>query len=287
MAPAAEARPLRVMSINQCTDQLVLALLPRTRIVSVTSLSRDPRLSLLSDRAMRVAVNHGLAEEVVRDRPDLIVAGSFSTPATRAFLRRLGYPLLEVDEADDFAAIRRITRQVAAAVGEGPRGEVLIAHMDRTLAALAREPVPTTRVAAWDGAGFNARPGSLYAAILAAAGARNVAAEPRFAGAGAADAELLLAAAPDVIVQGTAREPSLRDAVIRSPVVRQYWRGRTVTMPAALTMCGTPFAADAAVALRRALQLATTRIPPAVRVERRPDTCAQAPRLCSGPAGVK
>ena len=254
LSPAgAGARPLRVMSINQCTDQLVLALLPPARIVSVTSLSRDPRLSLLSSRAMRVPVNHGQAEEVARDRPDLIVAGSFSTPATRALLKRLGYRVLEVDEADDFAAIRRITRQVAHAVGEGPRGEALIAHMDRTLAILAREPGPAVRVAAWDGAGFNARPGSLYAAILSAAGTRNVAAEPRFAGASAADAEVLLAAAPDLIVHGTAHEPSLRDAVIRSRVVRRHWRGRTVAMPAALTMCGTPFAADAALALRRAL----------------------------------
>jgi iron complex transport system substrate-binding protein len=252
-------KPLRVMSMNQCTDQLVLALLPPERIASVTWLSRNPDGSLMQRAAMQVGINHGLSEEVVRQRPDLVVAGSFTTPATRGLLRRLGYPMIEVDGADSFADIRRITRQVAAAVGEVARGEALIARMDRQLADLARDPGPPLRVAAWDGAGFSARPGSLYDEVLRAAGVTNVANAPPASGYGKPDTEVLLLTAPTLLVKGAGlgRPPGLRENVERHPVVRRFWDGaRTVTLRPAYYICGTPLVAEAALHLRAELRAA-------------------------------
>ncbi|MET0248349.1 MAG: ABC transporter substrate-binding protein [Sphingobium sp.] len=252
-------RPMRVMSMNQCVDQLVLALLPPGRIASVTWLARDPEGSLMARAAAHVPINRGLSEEVVRQKPDLVVAGSFTTPATRALLRRLGYPMIEVDHADSFEDIRRITRQVAKAVGEQARGEALIARMDRQLAALARDRGPPLRVAAWDGAGFNARDGSLFNTVLEAAGAVNVANRPPATGYGRPDVEVLLQTAPDLLVKGAGlgRKPSLRDNVERHRLVRRYWDGaRTLTIRQAYYQCGTPMVADAAMTLRRELRAA-------------------------------
>ena len=95
-AGAARARPLRVMSISDCGDQLVLALLPPSQIASVTWLARDPSASIMAREAMRVPVNHGAAEEVLRDRPDLVIAGTYTTPVARALLKRLHVPMLEL-----------------------------------------------------------------------------------------------------------------------------------------------------------------------------------------------
>ncbi|WBO21491.1 ABC transporter substrate-binding protein [Sphingomonas abietis] len=255
------AKPWRVMSLNQCTDQLVLALLPPDRIASVTWLSRDPETSVMAKAAMRVGINHGGAEEVVRQKPDLVIVGSFTTPATTAMLRRLGYPILEVPEAMSFADIRSATRQVAAAVGEPARGEALIAHMDAGLAALARETVRPVRVAAWDGAGFSAEKGSLYDAVLGAAGAINLADEPPASSYGAPDAEVLLAAAPELLLQGApgSGHPGLRDDVAHHPLVRRYWADRTVAVRPSVYFCGTPFAADGARMLRAQIQDAAAR----------------------------
>lgn len=256
-------KPMRVMSMNQCVDQLVLALLPPERIASVTWLSRDSDGSLLYREAARVGVNHGLSEEVVRQRPDLIVAGSFSTPATRALLKRLGYPMIEVDHAESFTDIRRITRQVAKAVGEEARGEALIARMDRQLAELARDPGPRLRVAAWDGAGFNASEGSLYNHVLEAAEAVNVANRPPASSYGWPDVEVLLLTAPTLLVKGASisRKPGLRDNVERHPLIRRYWDGdRTLTIRQAYYLCGTPLVADAALQLRDELRAAAARV---------------------------
>lgn len=259
VAPAPAAKPMRVMSLNQCTDQLVLALLPPERIASVTWLVRSPDGSLMHRQADRVDVNHGLAEEVVRQQPDLVIAGSFTTPATRGLLRRLGYPMIEVGNAGSFDAIRTTTRQVAKAVGEEARGETLLARMDRQLADLARNPGPPLRVAAWDSAGFSATKGSLFDAVLSAAGAVNVANEPPASGYGKPDTETLLTSAPALLVKGAKinHKPGLQDNFDRHPLIRRYWDGaRTLTIPQSYYVCGTPFVGEAALKLRQELRAA-------------------------------
>ncbi|OHD04639.1 MAG: hypothetical protein A2885_15545 [Sphingopyxis sp. RIFCSPHIGHO2_01_FULL_65_24] len=257
------SKPLRVMSTNQCTDQLVLALLPPERIVSVTWLSRDPSGSLMADAAQRVGINHGLAEEVVQQQPDLIVTDRFSKPTTRAMLKRLGYPMIEVDDATSFDAIRANVRQVARAVGEVARGEAMIAQMDRELAELARDPGPPLRVVAWDGGGFSASKGSLYNAVLEAAGAVNIANEPPVSRYNRPDTEVLLVAAPTLLVKGAGVRPEygMRENIERHPLVRRYWDGaRTVAISPAYYGCGTPRISGAAIRLRAELRAAAGRV---------------------------
>lgn len=258
--PRTSDRPLRVMSLNQCTDQLVLQLLPPERIASVTWLSHAPGGSM-TEAARAVGVNHGRAEEVLTQKPDLVIAGSFTTPALRGILKRIGYPLIEVGQADSVDDVRRVTRQVAAAVGERSRGEALLADMDRKLAALARDPGPPIRVVAWDRTGFAAGKGTLYDTILSTAGARNLLREPMASSYRRPDVEVLLRADPALLVQGSgdAGAASLGDDVMRHRLVRRFWTGRTLFVPQAAYVCGTPALADAAVALRAQLRAAASR----------------------------
>ncbi len=252
LTTGAAAPPARVMSISECTDQLVLMLVPPARITSVTWLSRDATTSLMARAAGRVAVNHGFAEEVLRDAPDLVVADSFATPATRAILRRLHVPMIEVASAQTVADIHAATRQVARAVGASPRGEALLARMDRHVADLAAHPGPSIRVAAWDGGGFGAGRGGLFDAVLTAAGAVNIVPP-----GGPPDPERLLVAAPTLLVRGSGAAPDLRANVANHPVIRATWpAARSVIVPAASYFCGTPFLGDAALAVRAELRAA-------------------------------
>lgn len=254
-AAQASAPPQRVMSLNLCTDQLLLVLLPPERIASITWLSRtegDPQLLAL---ARRVNVNHGTAEEVLAARPDLVLAGEFTTAGTRRVLARSSTPLLHVAPAADWAGIRAVTRQVAAAVGEVRRGEELIAGMDATLGRLAAtRPAEPVRVIGWSGSGTDV-PGrdTLFDAILTAAGGVNVGAAP--AGHGAFDLEQLLATRPDVLMRGAAyaATPSLRNQSAQHRVVRRLYAGAQLSYPEALYGCGVPRAAEAAAVLRTAL----------------------------------
>jgi iron complex transport system substrate-binding protein len=263
-AGSAHARALRVMSISNCGDQLVLALLPPSRITSVTWLARDRATSIMAGEALKVPVNRGRAEEVLRDHPDLVIAGTFTTPATRALLKTLHAPLLELGPVNNFNDVRRQTRAVADAVGARDRGEALIARMDATLQMLSASPGPPVRVAAWDGGGFAAPPGSMYDAVLTAAGARNIVA------ASGAGVERLLALRPDLLVEDEpgAEGPGLRTAVLDNPAVRRIWGERTVVLPARAYLCGTPFSAEAALKLQgemRAIAARSGPLPPFAR----------------------
>lgn len=248
--PPRVGRPLRVMSVNLCTDQLLLQLLPPERIVSVSWLARDPGSSAMTREAAAVGVNHGLAEEVLAQRPDLVVASSFGTPTLRAMLRRLGYPLVEIDDASDVAGIRRATRTLARAVGEPARGEALIAEMDAKFAALARDPGLPIRLAAWDRTGIAAPRGTLHDTVLSATGAHNVGASDR----GSLDLETLLRLHPAALVQAPRGTASLGDDRAEHPVVRARWRNRRLRLHPSAFICGTPRIADAALALRAQLR---------------------------------
>src|SRR5688500_14449568 len=75
--------PQRVMSLNACTDVLLLRLLPHERIASVTFLTHESRDASLRALAAGVGSNRGAAEEVLSVSPDLVLAGQYTTPAAR------------------------------------------------------------------------------------------------------------------------------------------------------------------------------------------------------------
>jgi iron complex transport system substrate-binding protein len=262
VSSGAAARPLRVMSINACADQYVLALLPPSQITSVSWLARDPSGSIMAPAAMRTPVNHGSVEEVLAQHPDLVIAGAYTTPATRLLLKRLRLPLLELQGSETFDDVRRETRTVAAVLGAQARGEAMIARMDAILRALeAERPAKPPRVVAWDGGGFTAQPNSMYDLLLRTAGARNVGAGAVGRPSGAPGIETLLATAPDLLVEGqpSAEPQGLRSDVLNSPIVRRFWGDRTVVLPTAYYACATPFSADGAKLLHDELQATAAR----------------------------
>ncbi len=243
------------MSLSMCTDALVLDLLPLNRIASVTFLSRDPSNSFLWPQAAKVYINYGNAEEVFAEKPDLVLAGTYTTPATRMLIKKVGISMLEIPAANNFAEIRATTRSVAHALGEDALGEALIAKMDATLRELeATKPQRIIRVAGWNGGGSVPGRGTLFDAILTAAGGVNVASSDGESD-GSFDLEQLLRARPDVLAYGsdTSSTPSLHTDEALHPIVLKLYAGRRITYPSALYSCGVVESADAAVALRASL----------------------------------
>jgi iron complex transport system substrate-binding protein len=256
-APAMPATPgpQHVMSLSLCTDALLLELLPLNRIASVTYLSRSPSDSFLWAEAAKVPINYGTAEEVFAQKPDFVLAGTYTTPSTRALLKKVGIPMLEVPPANNFDAIRAATRSVAHALGEDARAEEFIARMDATLKELdSARPQRTMRVAAWNGGGSVPGRGTLFDAILTAAGGVNVASQEGL-NDGSFDIEQLLQARPDVLAYGsdTSSTPSLHTDEALHPLVLKLWAGKRISYPSALYSCGLVQSAEAAVALRASL----------------------------------
>lgn len=259
-AAGAAETPQRIMSLSLCTDQLLLQLVPKERITSVTYLSRSSEYAFLSKEANSVPINYGNAEEILSEHPDLVLAGTFSATPARMLLKRIGTALVEVPPAESFEQIRANTRLVAHAVGAEEKGEALIAEMDATLAELART-APTRRiaVAGWDGVGNVPAKGTLFDAILTAAGGENVAerlSASAFNGYTTVDLEQLVAVHPDILAFGNARvgRLDLSGEQLKHRVVRKLFAGRQITYPETLYSCGLPQSATVAARdLRRAM----------------------------------
>jgi iron complex transport system substrate-binding protein len=241
---------------------------PKDRITSLTYLSRSSEYSYLSAEAEAVPINYGNSEEVLSERPDLVLAGTFAAAATRMLLKRVGVLLVEVPPAESFDQIRANTRLVARLVGAEEKAEALIAEMDATLAELARTaPARRIVVAGWDSVGNVPAKGTLFDAILTAAGGENVVerlSPSAFNGYTAVDLEQLVAIQPDVLAFGNARvgRVDLSNERLKHRVVRKLLEGRQITYPETLYSCGLPQSITVAARdLRRAMLEITVRKP--------------------------
>ncbi|HXJ02615.1 MAG TPA: ABC transporter substrate-binding protein, partial [Micropepsaceae bacterium] len=253
---AAPPKPQHVMSLNLCADQLLLQMVPPERIASVSFLSLAAGKPVFAAEAAHVPVNYGTLEEVLAQRPDLVLAGTATTPTTRAFLKQAGIGLVEVPMAINFPQIRAVTRLVGHALGEDAKAETLIGNMDTTLAALdATRPAQRIVVAGWGGGGEIPGTDTLFNAILTAAGGVNAATMMRSTRFGVFDFEELLALRPDIIAFPDAAmdHPGLRREQIQHRVVQEFFARRQIAYPETLYSCGLPQSADAAKALRTAM----------------------------------
>lgn len=248
------APPQRIMSLKICTDELLMDLVPPSRIASITFLSREKAALKLWPEAAEIPVNHNSAEEVLATHPDLVLTDTFTTPEMRRVLAQSGAKVVEVPPAESFGQIRAVTRLVGDAVGARPRADALIAKMESTLRGLAAtKPSRPIRVMGWGGGGFVPGRESLFNAVLTAAGGIDIAGRD-----GYFDVESLIAARPDVLLYGDdyIDTPSLRMDQNAHPVLLKLYRHRRIVYPAALFNCGVPQSADAAKQLRGQLEAA-------------------------------
>jgi iron complex transport system substrate-binding protein len=248
----AVAAPQKIMSLKVCTDELLLDLVPPSRIASVTFLSREKASLRQWPQAAQIPVNHGTAEEILAAHPDLILTDPFIAPALRSLLAMTGAKVVEVPPAENFDQIRASVRLVAKEVGEQSRGETLIARMDATLHDLAsHRPERPLTVAEWGGGGYVPGKGGLFDALLTAAGARNV----ERGSFGYYDVESLISANPDALVYGDTYKgtASLRADQDLHPALLKRYAGKRISY-AALYGCGVPESADAAKGLQDALR---------------------------------
>jgi iron complex transport system substrate-binding protein len=247
LTPPAAAAPQRIASIYLCTDQLLLHLADRSRIVSLNRFANYPDFSNEAGTFSGIPLNRGLAEEILPLKPDLVLAGTFTAPATKALLRRVGVPVLELPPEEDFAAIRANIRRLAEALDEKARGEKLVAELDR---AIAVAPPPAGRqpeLMLYRFGGYSQGRHTLSQAIFERAGFANYAAS-RLTGVGQLSLEKIILDPPDAILlseRETARD-SLSAETLAHPALRELRTALpTVIVPERLWTCGLANSGDA------------------------------------------
>lgn len=250
------AKPRRIVSLNLCTDELVLRLADREAIASVTWLSQDPRNANMAELARMLPANHGLIEQVLSHKPDLVIAGAYTTRSTVALLKRVGAPVREFGMPRNIAEMRAQITEVAALLGEPVRGAALITEIDARLARIAAAPAePRPRALVLRPNGFTVGRGSLVDEILTAAGLVNRAAELGIDSYGQIALETVALGQADLLILNTTPDgpPSLAHEILHHPVLARLGdRVKLVALPSRLWTCAGPTVIDAIKLLRRA-----------------------------------
>jgi iron complex transport system substrate-binding protein len=124
-------------------------------------------------------------------------------------------------------------------------------------------PHPVIRVIAWDSSGWVPAEGTLFDAILRAAGGVNIAAGAGMRGT-SLGTERLLVAQPDVLMYGQhdRNTTGLRTDADQHPLILARYAYRRVTYPEMLFSCGVPQSAAAARDLRAQLLAALSHTAP-------------------------
>ncbi len=260
---ALAAPPQRIVSLNLCTDQLLLDLVAPERIAALSTLAADPQLSTIARRAPAFRATHGSAEEALALEPDLVLTAEYAAPTTVDLLRRLGRRVVTVPQAETFEGIRVSIRAVAAATQDVARGDALIADFDRrlaTLSARASGPIPGSGSAAdrrltalsWEINALSAGAATLIDAAMTAAGLDNLARRLRLGRGGQLPLEQIVATPPDILVLANAADDYRTVAAdnLAHPALAKAVRGRqTVHIGMPLWLCGSPRTLDAVEAL--------------------------------------
>ncbi len=243
--PSQAEAPARVVSMNLCTDQLALMLAAPGQLVSVSYLAHTGAVAPLAEAARALPANHGLAEEIYLLRPDLVLAGRYSTVATVAMLERLGIPVVRFEPEYSLDDVETALRQMGDLLGQQAQAQALIAGFRRDRAALAtRLAGPGPRAVLYSARGWTGGARTLAGDILRAAGLRNLADELGLEWGGVVALESLILADPDRLILGrTATAPGWSEAraLMDHPALRASRAYRAgVAVNDRDWVCGTP-----------------------------------------------
>lgn len=243
LSGATDGRPQRIVSLNMCADQIIVAVADRRQIAALTDWARNPDLSAIAARAKTFPVTHRSAEEVIALHPDLVIGAPARIGAVLASLPAKAPRMIDLPWADDVPGIERAITTVATAVGHPERGRALIATMRRDLATIGPPPGRGRTAAYYQRQGYLTGTGTLVDDMMRRVGLTNLARTLGRPALSKVSLEEMALARPDfLLMEADSRAIADRGtAALHHPVLdRAVPSSRRLYLPQALTVCGGP-----------------------------------------------
>jgi iron complex transport system substrate-binding protein len=251
---AADPRPHRVVSINICTDQLLLMLADGDQVASISYLARERESSFVATQAMNYPVNHARLEELLALQPDLVLATTYDNPRLLSTLRHLGLRVERMALGESAEQIAGNLRQLAGLLGQAKRGEALADEMNRRLSAgTGLSTKQTPKAIFYQPRGYTSGRGTLQDEALRLAGWRNPAAEQGLIGYLPVDLERVLLWQPDLIITSptSGSGDSRAERQLEHPALVRLLAGRPLEeIPYKYWICPGPMLVEAVEQLR-------------------------------------
>lgn len=253
--------PQRIVAASLLATEVLLEILPRERLAGVHVLAADPRFSLVVDAVAGLPLVGAEAEQLIAARPDLVLCDAYTRPETLALLSSAEVPVVVTADPTSFDDIAANVARIGRVVHREGEAAAMVARMRERLRSLATS---APAVAAWrvmnlDGGLHTYGRGSLFAAVVAAAGARSEAVERGVGPFRKLDAEALLGWQPDAILvsgdtQAGAGLPSWIGQHPALPLLRCIRRERVLVVDGPLFNTTSPRLVDAVEFLQQGLR---------------------------------
>ena len=240
--------PIRIVSLDYCADQYVLALAERDQILALSTESQDD-YSYYKEEAVGIRQVRPRAEEVLALKPDLIVRSFGGGPRSTRLYNSAGIPVVQIGWTSDFASVRDVLTEVAKPLHAEARAEIIIADFDERIAALPDASSGQSALYMTPG-GVTSGTGTLIDQMFTAAGLSNFETQP---GWHDLPLERLVHDKPDVVAaafyQSIHKTPGAWSPA-RHPIAQNTLESQnTIPLEGAWTACGAWYLIDAVEAL--------------------------------------
>ena len=239
----------RIVSMNVCSDQLLLSLADPEQILGLSRFSRDAWQSFAADKARRFPILSGGAEDVLVAKPDIVVASLFDKRSTRELLKANGLHLVEFTVPRTLDEVKQQILEMGEVVQHPDRAALAIARLDAAVVR-ARQAVTDHRyrVLPLSRRGWVSGSDSLVSSLLTEAGLLNPAADLGVAAGGYASLEAIVRLRPDFLLvsEGSDRAEDDGRAFLLHPALERFYPpDKRIVLPERLTVCGGVMLADA------------------------------------------
>ncbi len=189
----------RVVSIDSCADQMVLALADDDQILALSQDSRGV-FSYLGARAEKFPQHEGTAEEIFLLDPDIVLATGAGDAALAETLKRLGYRVVSTGLPETLEGAFASLETAGVTLGQEDRAKALIETAGAELESLKETPAAATPGFYVSPSGITTGAGTFLNEVLELGGVKNIIAARGIKGWSQFDLETILTLKPEAMV---------------------------------------------------------------------------------------
>ena len=255
----------RIASATVATDEILYELLKRSgqleRLVGLSDLADDPRYSNIVDFARSVQGRIGRElEGIVVLRPDLVLLASFTNPAIVRRLEQARIGTFVIDGFKSFKDIARHVDTIGRLVGSRSAASLMLKDFELALqeARFSGKSRYLPKVINFTPSGHLAGSGTMFDAIVTAAGGRNLLSQKKYHGWPKLSPEVIAQLDPLWVVAAGSDQD--RPQLLKYLRGRPGWQaltaikaGRLLMVPEKELSAVSPYVVNAVAYLRRAL----------------------------------
>lgn len=231
----------KIVSINPCTDAILLELADPEQIGAISHYSHDINASSVDiNLAQKFPPIGQSAEEIIALKPSLVLAGGHLSPSTLQALQSLDIKVLQSPVANSIAQSHEQIRNIAAAIGQKSRGDALIQEIDERLDAAKNNSTAIPAII-WQGGGLVPSKDTLVDELLSHSGFQNIAHHYGLAQWDVIGLERLSANPPSIILRGG----NGTERLLNHPILEDI-ETEVTDFPQSLIWCAGPTIAKAA-----------------------------------------